>query len=113
MNNWGWNNCRAFGDEVDHLNLQTTRSGLLKLTGQCFSWYGTDDLRAKIEPPSCRQYKPGNFLAITQLYWDEIINEDEDDENWADSGAPSGRRSRCGYGNDNDHGEGEEDTTEW
>jgi len=35
---------------------------------------------------------------------------DDDDENWAESGAPSGGRSRPGDGNDNVSGEGEDDT---
>jgi len=109
MNNWRWNNPRAFGDEVERSNPQTTSSGRVKRTGKRFSWYGSDDPRATIEPPSCRQYKPGNFLAVRSLNWDEIINEDDDDENWADPGVPSGGRSHPGNGNDNDNGEGEED----
>jgi hypothetical protein len=44
------------------------------------------------------------------LNWDEIINEDDDDDNWADPGVPSGGMSRHGDGNDNDDGEGEADT---
>jgi hypothetical protein len=110
MNNWRWDNPRAFGDQVDRSNPQTTSSGKVKRTGERFSWYGSDDLRAKIEPPSCRQYKPGDFLAVRPLNWDEIIDEDDDDDNWADPGAPSGGRSRPGDGNDNDDGESEEDT---
>jgi len=110
MNNWRWDNPCAFGDQVDRTNPQTTNSGKVKHTGERFSWYRSDHLRAKIEPPSCRQYKPGNFLAVRPLNWDEIIDEDDDDENWADPGAPSGGRSRPGDDNDNDDGEGEEDT---
>jgi len=53
MNNWRWDNPRAFGDQVDRSNLQTTSSRMVKRTGQRFSWYGSDDLRAKIELPSC------------------------------------------------------------
>jgi hypothetical protein len=49
-------------------------------------------------------------LAVRPLNWDEIIDEDVDDENWADPGAPSGGRSRLGDDNNNDDGEGEEDT---
>ena len=71
--------------------------------------YGCNDLRAKINPPSCRQYKPGDFLAVRPLNWDEIIDEDDDDDNWADPGVPSGGRSRPSDGNDNDDSEGEED----
>jgi len=110
MNNWRWDNPRAFGDQVDRSNLQTTSSGKVKSTGERFSWYGSDDLRANIEPPSCRQYKPGDFLAVRPLNWDEIINEDDDDDNWADPGAPSGGRSHPGDGNNNDISESEEDT---
>jgi len=110
MNNWRWDNPCAFGNEADHCNLQTTSSGKVKRTGQRFSWYGSDGLSPTIEPCSCWQYKPGDFLAIRQLNWDEIIDEDDDDENWADPGVPSSGRSRPGDGNDNDNGEGEEDT---
>jgi len=39
-----------------------------------------------------------------------MIDEDDDDDNWADPGAPSGGRSRPSDGNDNDDSEGEEDT---
>jgi len=94
MNNWRWDNPCAFEDQVDHSKPLTTSTGMVICTGERFSWYGSDDLRAKIEPPSCRQYKPGNFLPVRPLNWDEIIDEDDDDENWADPGAPSGGRSR-------------------
>jgi len=110
MNNWRWDNPHAFGDLVDRSNPQTTSWGKVKHTGERFSWYGSDDLTAKIEPPSCQQYKPGEFLAVRPLNWDVLIDWDDDDENWADPGAPSGGRSRPGDHNDNDDGEGEEDT---
>jgi hypothetical protein len=55
MNNWRWDNPHAFGDQVDPSNQQATSSGKVKRTGECFSWYGSDDLRAKIEPPNCQQ----------------------------------------------------------
>jgi hypothetical protein len=110
MNNWRWDNPRVFGDQVDRSNPQTTSSGKVKRTGKDFSWYGSDDLRAKIEPPSCRQYKPGDFLAVKRLNWDEIIDEDDDDENWADPGGLSSGRSHPGDGNDNDDSQGEENT---
>jgi len=110
MNNWRWDNPCAFGDQVDRSNPQTTSLGKVKRPGERFSWYGSDDLRAKIEPPSCWQYEPGDFLAVRPLNWDEIIEEDDDDENWADPRVPSGGRSRPGDDNDNDDGEGEEDT---
>jgi hypothetical protein len=67
MNNWRWDNPHAFGDQVDRSNPHTTSLGKVKRTGERFCWYGSDDLRAKIEPPSCRQYKPGDFLAVRPL----------------------------------------------
>ena len=63
-----------------------------------------------IGPASSQQYRPGDCLAVGQLNWDEILDEDDDDANWADPGAPSAGRSRPCDGNDNDDGEGEEDT---
>jgi len=110
INNWRWDNPSAFGNQFDHSNPQTTSSGKVKRTGKRFSWYGCDDPRAKIEPPSCRQYKPGEFQAVSALNWDEVIDKDDDDETWADPWGPSGGKSRPGDGNDNDNGEGEEDT---
>ena len=110
MNNWRWDNPHGFGDQVDRSNSQRTSPGKVKRTAERVSWYGSDDLRASIGPPSCRQYKPGVILAVRPLNWDEIIDEDDDDENWADPGAPSGGRSCPGDGNDNDNGESEEDT---
>jgi len=38
------------------------------------------------------------------------MDEDDDDENWADRHLASGGRSRPSNGNDNDDGEGEDDT---
>ena len=64
--------------------------GNVKRTGQGFSGYGSNDHRAMIEPPSCWQYKLGDFLGVKPLNGDEIIDEDDDDDNWADPGAPSG-----------------------
>jgi hypothetical protein len=110
MNNWRWDNPHALGDQVDSSNPQTTSLGKVTRTSERVSWYGSDDLRAKIELPSCRQYKPGDFLAVRPLNWDEIIDKDDDNENWADPGAPSGGRSRPGDDNANYDGEGEEDT---
>jgi hypothetical protein len=109
MNNWRWDNPRAFGDQVHLSNPQTTRSEKVKCTGERFSWYGSDDPRPKIELPSFRQYKPGDFLAVRPLNWDEIIEEEDDDDNWADPGAPSSGRSRPSEGNNIDNGESEED----
>jgi len=64
MINWRWDNPRAFRDQVDRSNPQTTSSGKVTLTSERFSWYGSDDHRAKIELPICRQYKPGDFLSV-------------------------------------------------
>jgi hypothetical protein len=110
MNNWRWDNPHAFGDQVDHSNPPTTSLGKVKPTGERFPWYSSDDLRANIEQSSCRQYNPGDFLAVRPLNWDEIIDKDDDYEKWADPGALSGGRSRPGDDNVNDNGEGEEDT---
>jgi len=110
MNNWRCDIPRAFRDQVHRSNPQTTSIGKVERTGERFPWYGSDDLRAMIEPPSCRQYKPGNFLPGTLLYWNEIIDEDNDDKNWADPRAPCSGRSRLSDSNDNDDSEGEEDT---
>jgi hypothetical protein len=110
MSNWSWDNPRAFGDQVDRSNPPTTSSGKVERTGERFSWYGSDDFRAKIEAPNCRQYQPGDFLAVRPLNWDEIIEYDDDDDNWADPGAPSSGSSRPGDGNENNQGEGEDDT---
>jgi len=49
-------------------------------------------------------------MAIWPLNWQVIIDNDDDDENWADSRAPSGWRSRLSDGIGNDNGEGEDDT---
>jgi hypothetical protein len=67
MNNWRWDNPHAFGDQIDRSNPQTTSSGKVKRTSERVSSYGSDDLRAMIEPPICRQYKPGDFLAVRPL----------------------------------------------
>jgi hypothetical protein len=66
--------------------------------------------RAKIELPTWRQYKPGVFLTVRPLTWDEINDQDYDDENWVDPAAPSDGRSRPCNGNDNDDRKGELDT---
>jgi hypothetical protein len=84
MNNSRWDNPSAFRNQVDRTNRYTTWVAKVKRTDEGFSLYGSDDPRANIEPPSCRQYKPGDFLAVRLLDWDEIIDEDDDDENLAD-----------------------------
>ena len=110
MNNWRWDNSHAFRDQVDRSNPQTTSSGMVKSTGHRFPCDGSDDLRSKIEPPSCQEYNEGNILAVRPLNWDEIIDEDDDDDEWVDPRAPGGGRSRPGDCNDSDDGDGEEDT---
>jgi hypothetical protein len=110
MNNGWWDNHHAFGDQVDRSNPQTTSMGKVEHTIECFSWYGCDNLSANIEPPSLRHYKPCDFLGVRPLNWDEIIDKDDHDEYWADPGTPSGGRSGPVVDNDNDDGDGEEDT---
>jgi hypothetical protein len=110
MNNWKWDNPCALGDQVDSCTPQTTSVEKVDRTGARFCWYGRDDLRPKIEPPSCQQYKPGHFLALRPLDWDEIMNEVDGDENWANRAAPSGGRCCPSEGNDHYDREGEEDT---
>jgi len=109
IKNWRWHNPCAFGDQVDRSNPQTTSSGKVKRNSERFPWYGCDDPRAKIELPSCRQHEPTDFLAVRPLHWAEILDEDDDAEDWADPGAPIGGRSRLADDNVNDGGEGEED----
>jgi len=106
---WRWDNTRACRDHVNCSNPQKNSSGKVERTSEHFSWYGSDDFRATIEPSSFRQYKLGNFLAIRTQNWHEIIDEDDDDENWVDPGGPSSGRSCPGDDNDNDEGAGDED----
>ena len=53
---------------------------------------------------------PANVLAVRPLTWDEIIEEDDDDENWAVPARASSERSRSGDGNDNDDIKGKQVT---
>jgi hypothetical protein len=108
MNHWRWDNVHAFADEANRSNPHKSSSGKVKRTSERFSWYSSDDLRAKIEPPSSGQSKQGDFLAVRPQNCDEIMDEDGDDDNWADPGAPSHGMSRPGDGNDNAEGENEE-----
>jgi hypothetical protein len=109
INVWRWDNPCVIGNQVDRSNREATSLGKVTRTGLRFSSYTTDVLRAMIEPPSCQQYKPGDFLAVRPLNGDEIIDEDDDDENWVHPGAPSGARSCSSDGYHNDDCEGEED----
>jgi len=109
LNNWRWDNPHALGDQVNRSNPQKSSPGKVNRIGERFSWYSSNDRGATIEPPSCRQYKRGKFKAVRPLNRDQIIDEDDDDENCADPGAPRGGWSRAGDCNDNHDGEGEED----
>jgi hypothetical protein len=110
MNNWRRDNPRAFGNQVDRSIRQTPSLGNVKRSAVCFSWYGSHDFRAKIEPPSCHQYKPGDCLAVRPLKWDVIIDEDVNNNIWVDSGATSGVRSLSSDGNIKYDSDSEEDT---
>jgi len=109
MNNWKGDNPGGGRDHVDLSNVQTTSLGKVKRIGEHLSWYGSYDRRAKIQPPSCWHYKPGRFLAVGPLNWEEIIDKDDDDDNWPDPAAPGCGTNRPSNGNDNDDGESEED----
>jgi hypothetical protein len=61
-----------------------------------------------IVPPSCWQYKPATFLAVRSLNWDEIFEEDDDGENWADPDGPSSGCSCPRDGSYNHDRDGEE-----
>jgi len=108
--NWRWDNLLSYGDQDDRSNMRTTNPGNVYRTGKRFLWYGSNDHSANIEPPRCRQYKPGDFMPVRQLNWDEIIHENDDDENCADPGAPHSGSSHAGDDNNNDDGEGDEGT---
>jgi hypothetical protein len=64
INNWSWVNPHAFGDQVDYSNTQKTSFRKGNCTGEGFSWYSSDDHRAKSEPPSFLEYKPSDFTAL-------------------------------------------------
>ena len=81
----------------------------MRPSGERFSWYSSDDLREKIDPPSCRQYTRRIFLAIRPPYWDEIIDGVEDNDNWADPEWPITGMTLPSHGNEIDDGEGQED----
>jgi hypothetical protein len=55
-------------------------------------------------------YNPGDFLGFRPQNWDQIIDEDDDNNKWADPGAPSGGKSRPGAQNENHNSQSEEDT---
>jgi hypothetical protein len=64
MNNWWWDIPRRFADQVDGSNSQTNSLGKVKRTSERFSWHGSNDLRAKMVPPSCRQYNQATSWAL-------------------------------------------------
>lgn len=120
MNNWRFDNPKAFNDNVKRLtNPPTTSSGKVKRTGTRLPWYGSDAHVKKIEPPSSRQYKPGQFVAARPTNWANIVDEEDDDANWADGAAGEGEAEVEGEeetapgGGEEDGGEedGGEDTT--
>jgi hypothetical protein len=49
-------------------------------------------------------------MVVRPLNWDEIVDADDDDKNWGDSGVPRSGRSCRSDGNDNDDGDGDEDS---
>jgi len=108
-NNWSQDNPHAFVHQVNRSCPKSTSYGKIQCTGERFTWYISNGLRAKIEPPSCRQYTPGDFLTIRLLNWDEIIDADDYHENWAETRARSSERSCPSDGNAYDDSEGEED----
>jgi hypothetical protein len=67
LNNWRWDNPQAFGDVVDRSNPQYTKSGKIKRTGARFKWYGSSDFAAKMEPPTCREHDPADFVALAPI----------------------------------------------
>jgi hypothetical protein len=48
MNNRRWDNPRAFGDEVDLFNPQSTSLVRVRRTSERFSWYVSSDLRSEM-----------------------------------------------------------------
>jgi len=110
MNNSRLDNHCAFADQVDHIEVQTTCWGKVELTSEHDLWKGSDDLEANSALRSLHQSNPENFHQVRPVNWDELLIKDGDDENWGDTGAPSGGRGRHGDGNDNDDGAGEVDT---
>jgi len=52
-------------------------------------------------------------MAVRPQNWNEIINKDDDNEDWADPGARSSGRSLPSNGHHNDNSEGEEEEDTW
>jgi len=109
MINRRWDNPCAFGDQVDRSKLQITNKEKLILTSAIFSWHGSDDLQAMIEPQWSLQYRPVDVLAARPLNRYQIIDGDDDNENFANLRESSGTCSRHGNCKDKDDSEGEGD----
>jgi hypothetical protein len=91
--------------------LLTTASGKVKLTGEYFSGYRSDDPIAKPELPSSQRYKEGNILAVIPMNSDDIINNDDEDGHWADPGGWSDAQRCPGEDKHTDDSEGEKRQT--
>jgi hypothetical protein len=90
MNNLWWDNQHAFGDVQDCSNPQTTSWWKVNPTRELFSWHGSNDFMAHIEPPTCWQYMPHGFLVCRPMNPNDIFHYFIDDMNWADPRAPMG-----------------------
>ena len=66
MIHWMWDISSAFGDRIDRSNQQTTSLWKVERTSERFSWYSSDDLRAKIEPSSCWQHNQATSWPLDQ-----------------------------------------------
>jgi hypothetical protein len=109
MINWRWDILNTFERQVNRSDPQKIILQKVGRTGERFSWYCSEYLWAKVERPTCWQYKPGDFLAVSLLNLDETIEVEDRDDNWGDPGASTDRRSHSIDANDIDNGEGEED----
>jgi len=96
MNNWRRYNPEAFGDPIVELPTERTRSGKWKPTGKQIKWYGTADLMAKLEPPSCRGGKaPASFLALQPVKClMKGTGTREDDQEWSIRDSSPAHRAR-------------------
>jgi hypothetical protein len=97
-------------DQLKCSNSQTTSSGKVTCTSEHLSWSGSADPKVHIEQARCSQYKPSDILEIGPLNQTDRIHEDEDDQDWADPGQPSGGKSHPGDDNNDDNSKGEEVT---
>jgi hypothetical protein len=86
--------------------VHTTGSVNVKCTFERCARYRPDDLHTVIESCSWQQEKPGEFLTVRPMNWDEILDKDDDTANWADPGPPSDGWGRLSHLIDNDNGNG-------